>query len=41
MKFKMFKTWLHLEFHKDTVINEINPEVQTSSGVLVLQQDNT
>jgi hypothetical protein len=36
-----FKTWLHLEFHKDTAINYINPTVQTSSGVLVLQQDNT
>jgi hypothetical protein len=35
------KTWLHLEFHKDTVINEINPEVQISSGFLILQQDDT
>jgi hypothetical protein len=35
------KTWLHLEFHKDTVINKISPIVQTSSGVLVLQQDDT
>jgi hypothetical protein len=33
------KTWLYLEFHKDTAINEINPEVQTSSGLLILQQN--
>lgn len=36
-----FKTWLRFEFHKDTVINEINPKLQTSSGFLILQQDDT
>jgi hypothetical protein len=34
-----FKTWLRLEFYKDTVINEVSPYVQTSSGLLILQQD--
>jgi hypothetical protein len=36
-----FKTWLYLEFHKDTVINQISSKVQSSSGVLILQNDNT
>ena len=36
-----FKTWLRLEFYKDAVINEVSPCVQTSSGLLILQQDGT
>jgi hypothetical protein len=35
------KTWLYHEFFKDACIYTIDPSVQTETGALILQQNNT